>query len=99
LTNKYPSDARALFLLCESVRQEQNSKLTLLGLYTGGELLVPLDTKLVTLQSLGILFIFYDGEGTFSPTLNLFAPSGAVIIKDAKVQAGTKESDGAIPWL
>ena len=73
------------------MREEANKKLSVLGLYTSNQILVPLDTKEVVLPALCFLIIFRDGEGSFSASVELAAPSGKKIgggILPAKVVVG-----------
>ena len=84
-----PSDAAVNFLLAESVRQELGGKLTIIGLYPGNQITIPKGTKqLVT--SIAFAFIVLDGDGTFSTTFSLRAPSGKVIFKDDFLQRSVK---------
>jgi hypothetical protein len=90
----YPSEDEITFLLCESIRQEANNKLTLIGLFTGGDVLVPVNATLITLPTFGLLFIFKDGEGTFSIHASIFSPTNKLLLARAKLEDSKKDKDG-----
>jgi hypothetical protein len=85
-----PNDAAIQFLLCESVRQEQGGKLTLLGFFPGSVIVVPPTTETITFP-LAFLFITNDGDGLFSVRVTLIRPSGAVEFADQPIPDVTKE--------
>jgi hypothetical protein len=94
MADSFPTDSATLFLVCEIVRQEPEGKVTLIGVFTAGDILVPLETAL-SLPSLGILFVFKDGEGKFSCTMSMFSPSGHVIIDKIKLADVEKQRESA----
>lgn len=93
MTKKAPTDAATQFLICEAVRQEQGGKLSLLGLFPDGKILVPPETKKVTLP-LVCVFIFQDGVGSFSSKVSVIAPSGAFMVNDEPFDDVEKRPDG-----
>jgi hypothetical protein len=88
--NRLPTDGRALFLACESIRQEAGGRLTIIGAVTSGDMLVPSGTQLVTLASLAFLFVFRDGQGTFPGSFSLMAPSGQTLVDQHKLPNSVK---------
>jgi hypothetical protein len=92
VANKLPTDTNAIFILCESVRPEERGKITLIGAFIDGIILVPPSTTTVTLTSLGLLFAFKDGEGTFSTEVSIFSPSNNPILNKAKLADSVKKS-------
>lgn len=71
------------FLLADSVREELGGKLTVIGLYTGGEVIlqgampadVPEGFEGIALPGLTILAVFEDGEGEFQVQFQVYDPS------------------------
>ncbi len=80
------------FLLADAVREETGGKLTLLGLYTGDEVVLqgtlPVDTpkgmKGIALQGLTILVLIVDGYGEFNVQIQVYDPTGAPIGESSK---------------
>jgi hypothetical protein len=92
MEKRFPTDDATLFFICESVRQEAHGKVSLLGLFTAGEILVPVGTPMpLILASLAFLIVFKDGEGQFSLTMSLFNPSEQPIVRQAKMPEIYKE--------
>jgi hypothetical protein len=87
-----PSDESMTFLIAEGVRPETGGKLTIVGFYGGGNILVPEETEETNLASLALIFIFKDGEGRFATHLTINAPSGNPIaelnMRDTVIQEG-----------
>ncbi len=71
-----PTDGSVLFLIAEQVRPETGGKLSIIGFYAGGDILVPENTTQTVLSSLAFIFIFKDGEGQFKTRLTIMSPSG-----------------------
>jgi hypothetical protein len=70
-----PTDTR--FVLCEDVRQEENGKVTLVGVFAGDDVVLPANsTPGGALPSLAIFTIFGDGKGEFPLNATLQGPSG-----------------------
>ena len=89
-TNRLPTDGHALFLACESIRQEAGGKLTIIGAVTSGDIIVPGGTRTVTLPSLAFLFVFRDGQGIFPVSFSLVAPSGRTLVDQHKLPNSVK---------
>jgi hypothetical protein len=79
MTSRLPRDDEVVFLVCENIREEPNKKLSLLGVYTSNQILVPPDTSEVFLPALSFIFIFRGGEGSFIPSVQFTTPSGKTI--------------------
>lgn len=78
----YPSDAKTDFILCESIRQENNNKLSLLGYAAGYDIgLSPLPTgssqNSTPAVTIAIAFVLRDGEGSFDGKIEIVGPNGA----------------------
>ncbi len=79
------------FLLADSVREELGGKLTVIGLYTGGEVILqgvmPVDVPEgyggMALPGLTILAVFEDGEGEFQLQFQVYDPSNRPLGKSA----------------
>jgi hypothetical protein len=71
----YPSKLN-LFLAAEALRQEMGGKITIMGAFAGGQIVLPAKTPLPAHMSLAILAAFYDGEGDFETKLRITDPSG-----------------------
>jgi hypothetical protein len=82
------------FLLADSVREELGGKLTVIGLYTGGEVIlqgampadVPKGYERMALPGLTILAVCEDGEGQFQLEFELYDPSDRPLGKSAPTQ-------------
>lgn len=85
MTNQLPTQIR--FLLADSVREEAGGKLTILGLYSGDEVVMqgalpsqlPEGRAEVYLKELAILIIAMDGEGEFQAQIQLYDPNNSPI--------------------
>ncbi len=82
MAKKLPTAAN--FFLADSVREESGGKLTLIGFYSGNELILngplpkklPADAQSIALPGLSILITFFGGKGKFSLDIQLFDPKG-----------------------
>ncbi len=82
MAKKLPAQLR--FLLADAVREEAGGKVSILGFYSGDEVVLQgeLPTKLeegaqaVALPALTILVLFVDGYGNFQLRLQVFDPTG-----------------------
>jgi hypothetical protein len=86
----FPSDSTTRFLVCENIREEARGKISFLGVYTGDQILVPINTTVVTLASVAFWFGFLDGEGQFAATVSLFSPT-KTLLDQASMPAAEKE--------
>lgn len=75
-----PSDAKTLFLVADDIRIETGGKLTILGLFAAGQILLHTPILPIALQSLAFCMMFTDGEGKFSSTAKFLDPSGKDIV-------------------
>lgn len=80
MAKKYPTDEQTTFIMCETVRVEANKKLSFLGTYLDGIIIVDVDPP-ANLASLAIIFHLNDGEGIFKTSLQLVGPDGKEIKK------------------
>lgn len=88
MANVYPKKLQ--FLLADAVRQEDGGKLTVLGLYTGEDVLLkeplpktlPEGIKGLALPGLTILATARDGHGSFNFSCELYGPDGKSLGKD-----------------
>lgn len=79
------------FLLADSVREELGGKLTVIGLYTGGEVIlqnampaeVPEGFQGIALPGLTILAVFEDGQGEFEVQFQIYDPTNRPLGKSA----------------
>ena len=65
-----------IFLAAESLRQEIGGKVTIIGAFVGGQIVMAPDTPLPAHMPLAILAAFYGGEGDFETKLRITGPSG-----------------------
>jgi hypothetical protein len=65
-------------LLCEDVRQEVGSKFTLVGVYAGEIVNIPATAPPSVNFVFSFVFIFRDGEGSFTPMFRLSGPQGPI---------------------
>jgi hypothetical protein len=65
-----------LFLAAEYLRQETGGKITIIGAYAGGHILLPTALTFPAHLPLGVLFGFYTGEGQFDTRLRVSDQSG-----------------------
>jgi hypothetical protein len=70
-----PSDSKTLFLVCDSARQEVGGKATLIGFFGSEEVWIAKGTPLPVGFPVSFVFVFRDGEGSFSATVELLSPS------------------------
>lgn len=75
MTNRLPSRAD-LFLIAESLRQEQYGRISILGSYALGQILINPDQALPVALPLAIHALFREGEGKFKQRLRILTPSG-----------------------
>lgn len=80
----YPTKDRVSFLVAEDIRQEANGKISLLGVFTGGDVLVVGDPAQATLKLI-FLWVFENGEGKYKAQITLTAPSGKRLFESPEV--------------
>jgi hypothetical protein len=72
----YPEENDVLLLLCEDARLEVGNKVTLIGWYVGGDILLPSPNNLqVMLQSLALVFYVRSGDGEFQSSIKIINPA------------------------
>lgn len=95
MDHELPTDARTLFLVCEDVRQEINNKVSLMGVFIGGDIIITRE-EATGKPALPIcfVFVFRDGAGQFDAKFTVTSPSGKEI---ATVEMGKVEKkEGAM---
>jgi len=74
---QYPADEDIWLILAEDIRQELGNKLSILGYYVGGDIVV--EKNNTSLGSLALLFIARGGDGFVDWSVDVISPSGAKI--------------------
>jgi hypothetical protein len=74
--NKTLPDKHDIFILAENLRQELNGKVSILGAYAAGQILIGDSEKLPATIPLAMYILFKTGEGTFNPKVSITFPSG-----------------------
>src|SRR5947209_2519725 len=92
-----PQDQEVLFLLSEDVRMETGGKVSLLGLYSGNEVVVfgAEGAPPPIIPGLGFFFSILGGEGNFAARFQLVSPD-ANPIADHEVGQVNKNAAGAV---
>lgn len=101
MANVYPTHVQ--FLIADGVRQEQGSKLTVLGFYAGNSILlneplpsvIPDGFKGIAIPSVTMIVNILDGQGLFKCSVEVFRPSGKVIGKGLELQVEKKKDAAA----
>lgn len=89
-----PSDQDLSFLLCEQIRIEQGGKPSLLGLFPGSIIRVPLSASGTLFPSLAFLFVAVGkNAGTFKVSISIVQPSGQVLVRDAPLPEALKKAN------
>jgi hypothetical protein len=74
-----------LFLAAESLRQELGGKITIIGAFAGGHILLASGTSFPAHMPLGILIAFYEGEGNFKARLRMSDAHGKQLGQDVEI--------------
>src|SRR5258706_1529993 len=98
MTKKLPSDSDILFLLADLARNEAGGKMTLMGLYTDGAILIPNGTALPVNLQLVFYYLVKAGEGDFKADFRVIAPSGKQVAGGVMPNA-TKEKNKPLTLL
>lgn len=77
-TKAIPEDATVAMLLCEDVREEARGKISLVGVYAGGDIVVR-STEGARVRTC-FYWIIQSGVGTFKARLEVAAPDGQSVI-------------------
>lgn len=72
----YPTESDVTFILCDEVRQEVHGKLSLMGVYAGGDVLLEKDLASTSLR-LSFYWAFESGLGPYDWQMIVTAPSGS----------------------
>ena len=75
MTKHYPTNDKVDFLTCETVRAETGGKLTLMGYYVGGSIILPASITLPAQIQLALVYVLRDGEGKFNCKLRIGIPA------------------------
>lgn len=90
--DEFPSSI--LVLLCDSARREQTGKYTLTGYYGGDQILIAPGGPTPPVFPLSFVVVVKGGQGTFSATFNLYAPTPAAPIVSHKFPDLIKKPEG-----
>ncbi|MGO9173568.1 MAG: DUF6941 family protein [Rhodomicrobium sp.] len=91
MPSKYP-DKASIFLAADAVRQEVGGKVTLMGIFADGRIVLPAGTTFPAALPLAFFISFSDGEGVFATRLKVTDPNGRQLA-DAQVGNATKNPD------
>lgn len=80
MANIRPS--QTLFLIADALRQEIGNKITIMGAFAAGQILVNPGTKFPLVLPLAIYSVFEECEGKFVVRVRFFDPSGKQIAPD-----------------
>lgn len=95
----YPQAEDLNFVLCDEIRQEIGNKISLMGVYSGGDLIVPKkDDKKHVVASLSFFFGFTNGEGIFEGKFVIKDPTGKVILTNP-IKELKKEKDKGMNFV
>lgn len=85
----YPSETDT-FLVAEALRQEMGNKITIMGAFAAGNILLPPEAKFPAAISLAFYTVFRDGEGVFQAKLRITDPNGKLITPNLPMGNTTK---------
>ncbi len=77
----YP-DKIDIFLAADALRQERGGKITIMGAFAGGLVMVSKEATFPLLMPIAFLIGFYSGEGHFEWKLRISNPAGDIIAPD-----------------
>jgi hypothetical protein len=80
---QFPTDADVTFLTCEFGRNEQNGKITLIGLFPDNRVSIAPGTTMPFALPLAMVFILKNCEGTFDVKVELDAPNHTNMISQS----------------
>jgi hypothetical protein len=66
-----PTDASIQFFICDTAREDKDSKVSLLGIYPDRNVHLPADARFPAAFSLALVFFLLDGEGNFNGTVEI----------------------------
>lgn len=91
MDNKLPNNY--LSLVSDLVRQEAGGKVSALGIYANGLIIVGPNQELPINIPLGFYFAFVDGEGKYDVEARLISPSGKELLKTPLAEKHEKHAD------
>jgi hypothetical protein len=77
----YPDDSDVVLLISEDARLEVGNKVTIIGWYVGGNIVIPKSDTQLILQSLALIFLIRSGDGDFHLSTKITDPSGSIVIE------------------
>jgi hypothetical protein len=69
-----PTDSLIQFFVCDTVREEKNNKISLIGLYVDEVIRLAADARFPASFQLSLVYVLRDGQGTFNGTIEVKAP-------------------------
>ena len=86
----YPTRDKCAFIVCDDIRQEQGGKLSLMGWFPDGIVLVniaegPSSGPALALSTLAMAVAFLDGAGDYRARVRLVAPGGKEMLSPDNV--------------
>ncbi len=79
--DKYPTEV--VFLLAEDIREEVRSKLSLLGVFSGDDIIIRGEKPAI--PSLAFFLLIRDGRGTFESSFRINSEEGKNIVDPVKM--------------
>jgi len=95
MSNVLPRPEEIFFLLCEDVRQEIDKKLSLLGVFTGGGMIVPKGSTISNINFMCVWFV-RGGIGKFAVDFELAGPAQFNSVKAASGTLDKATADHAV---
>ena len=81
MANTYPEKID-LFLVAESLRQERGGKITILGAFSGGRVLLSKGGTFPVALPIAFLIAFNVGKGHFKTRIRITDPNGEPVVED-----------------
>jgi hypothetical protein len=106
MNKQFPTKERAVFIVCEDIRQELGNKFSLQGVFSTRKIILENEfiqakdeekQQRAVLPSLAFHITFLDGEGEFESEAKILDPNGENLLKDSATNKNIKiDSNGAI---
>jgi hypothetical protein len=80
----------AFVIVAENIRQELGGKVTIIGAFLGGRIVLPKDAVFPATMALGFYALFDDGDGEFNTKVRLFNPDSDQMGPDIDLGKSTK---------
>lgn len=74
-----------IFMAADALRQERGGKITILGAFAGGHVLISKDATFPFVMPIAFLIGFYNGEGSFDAKIRISDPSGKPVSPDLSI--------------